>query len=557
MFARTAAPPWLATQKKVLGAAYYMPLAFSKGGGLQTGPCGPAAANAGGRLLYPPEQHPREWRGCGRDAYHYTWNLDENLGYLSSLSALDKLKLLRTMGFCPHQRCQLDNVTHSSGTSGVCPEGLCYTKVENGSPSFGACCFTDNVFQTSHLLGYHNKTQAVAKPIYRHSRIVLGEVFSGNGQAGFPNIIDEDTSLAGFINANMVAPGIIATQCPLLSTVRDAKQMILEQNISLWIQLAPFSDDGDYTTTAYAADASDARRSSSSLPRSSPSSTSSPSFSCGVFPIAHFSPGPRGLERDPLSMGISNFHIDATTSSRKGYTTISYEVAAYIKYRPIPETPTRRRVEVSYDDGDSVGKKEKGGGAGVAGRAVALWPKVRRRVQHVWFHAWRDFATPTTREGSDAIGALRELAERAASVVREGGTVAVSCVSGRGRSGTFAAMVMGHVRQVRNASELVDIIVDLRRNRDGLVETPRQFGLIAQVLDFVAGAGTGAEERFGFPRLESPIPILESCTSHAVGAHDLATSSFAGVFLLGSLSTLIFVVLMFVLLFCRRIAHTH
>lgn len=444
---------------------------------------------------------------------------------MSSLGALDRLKLLRTMGFCPHQRCQLDNVTHSAGTSGVCPAGLCYTKVENGSPSFGACCFTDNVFKTSRLLGYHNKTQAVAKPIYRHSRIVLGQVFSAKSK-------NSDTSLAAFINANMVAPGVVATQCPLPSTVRDAKQMIVEQNISLWIQLSPFSDDGDYTAAA-AYDDDD-------LPPQSATQ------SCGVFPIAHFSPGPSySSPADSLGRGISNFHIDATNSSRKGYTTISYDVAAYIKYRPIPSTGAIH-VDVSYDDGFG---RERGGERKSHLGAVALWPKVRRRVKHVWFHAWRDFEIPPP----DGIAALGELAERAADVVRGGGTVAVSCVSGRGRSGTFAAMVMGKVRRVQNASELVDVIVDLRRNRDGLVETPRQFGLITQVL----GLGLDSIAQGTCSLVQCPSPPVSATTRATAPAppSPISAATFVRVFLLGSLSTVVFALLILVFFFCHRIAH--
>jgi hypothetical protein len=54
-------------------------------------------------------------------------------------------------------------------------------------------------------------------------------------------------------------------------------------------------------------------------------------------------------------------------------------------------------------------------------------------------------------------------------------SVAVNCLSGRGRTGTFSAVVLGELKKVSTHSELVDIIVGMRENRDGLVETPAQF----------------------------------------------------------------------------------
>ena len=44
----------------------------------------------------------------------------------------------------------------------------------------------------------------------------------------------------------MIYPGIIASQCPMPNTLLDIKQMIIEQNVSLWIQLAPFSSSGNF-----------------------------------------------------------------------------------------------------------------------------------------------------------------------------------------------------------------------------------------------------------------------------------------------------------------------
>ena len=77
---------------------------------------------------------------------------------------------------------------------------------------------------------------------------------------------------------------------------------------------------------------------------------------------------------------------------------------------------------------------------------------------------------------------MRELANRAADTIRNGGTVAVNCLSGRGRTGTFISIVLGELHDIKTYSELVDQIVDLRRRRDGLVETPAQFKFVARTI---------------------------------------------------------------------------
>lgn len=89
-----------------------------------------------------------------------------------------------------------------------------------------------------------------------------------------------------------------------------------------------------------------------------------------------------------------------------------------------------------------------------------------------------------------------------------GSKVAISCTSGRGRSGTVAALIAGRIGSrmstslfpnelagdaalhdayssidtAVNTSELVDIIVRMRQHRDGLVETPEQFSYIYKLL---------------------------------------------------------------------------
>ena len=174
---------------------------------------------------YYPSPHEWIWKSC-EDAYTVTWKLDEKREVVGLRVRLKQM-LEISMGFCPHLRCQLSNVTNPK-EDGLCPQNLCYTKLENGASSFGACCFTDGTFNSGQLIGYYNKTQHAAKPIYKKSRVVLGGEIGGS-----------DESYASFINANVVHPGIIATQCPMANTLLDVAQMIKEQNISLWIQLSP------------------------------------------------------------------------------------------------------------------------------------------------------------------------------------------------------------------------------------------------------------------------------------------------------------------------------
>lgn len=180
------------------------------------------------RDLFPLNADASTWSSCD-DAYEYTWSLDRGKD-LIALTTVDRLKLSRSMGFCPHNRCQLTNLT-STANDGRCPDNLCYTKLENGAKSFGACCFIDGAFNSGQLIGYYNKTQQTPKPMYKKSRVILGDITGG-----------PDESFRGFINANEIHNKLIATQCPLDNTVLDVARMLVEQNVSLWIQLAPFVD---------------------------------------------------------------------------------------------------------------------------------------------------------------------------------------------------------------------------------------------------------------------------------------------------------------------------
>ena len=402
----------------------------TKGGGLLFRECQTRAALG----LYPSSQSPEEWDGCGEDVYRWTWMQDVD-GLLASLglSARDLLKLTRTMGFCPQHRCQLDEVVHSEGTGGLCPQGLCYSKIERGALSYGACCFTDNKFETSKLLGYHNKTQQTPKPIYKASRVVLGRPGREQGQGrGQGQGQEEDTSYEAFINANWVADGLIATQCPLTSTVPDAKRLIVEQNVSLWVHLSPYSPSGDH-----------------SMPMGR---------QCEVFPLAFFDDSSPRYSLQ-LAAGVSNLTVRRQSNMS---TDVSYTLTARVA-----------------DLGDAKKRAVLGFGKEKEGHNYHS-----HHCEHSWFHGWADFVIPEPAYEA----ALGQLVDRAALVLSGGGTVVVSCVSGRGRSGTFAAMALGRSRAIRSVSELVDLVVDMRRRRDGLVETPRQLHLAATVLGLVVGA---------------------------------------------------------------------
>lgn len=60
--------------------------------------------------------------------------------------------------------------------------------------------------------------------------------------------------------------------------------------------------------------------------------------------------------------------------------------------------------------------------------------------------------------------------------------MAINCLSGRGRTGTLAALLLGKHHRVTSHDELVNIIVQLREYRDGMVEIPLQYQYISNLL---------------------------------------------------------------------------
>jgi protein tyrosine phosphatase len=280
-------------------------------------------------------------------------------------------------------------------------------------------------FNSNQIIGYYYKSQPTPKPIYKSNRIVLG-----------PNKTDE--SYGTFINANEVYPNVIATQCPLLSfpdgfanTLDDVKTMIVEQNVSLWISLAPVMNTSEVTL-----DVVDELLARGSL-------------NCNVFPLL--------LMRQLGGSMEANRIMQPNGTASTVFWNMSYTVKAYAS-------------------------SEGGPGAGVRlERPVDMsgWVEVERRVEHIWYWGWRDFSVPPA-EDEEFIVAL---AARAAAVVSEGGArVVVNCLSGRGRTGTFAALIAGLVEGVWNVSEVVALIVSMRRSRDGLVELPVQLRFVVRAL---------------------------------------------------------------------------
>ncbi len=187
-------------------------------------------------LLFPLDRHPSYWISCPTgDRIAQRWSsLDEQSLYLQELSSESKLKLAKSIGFCPHTRHQVATdttgtvgnthiVTHNNdlpssdgtgeGTSphlehgSKCRPGQCVSKAvvlleptplvdaaTNESPPYAitdsgsssantstpilsatSCCFDPHsgMFDTEQLLGVSNKSQAKNRPLYRQSRVIL------------------------------------------------------------------------------------------------------------------------------------------------------------------------------------------------------------------------------------------------------------------------------------------------------------------------------------------------------------------------------------------------
>jgi len=353
--------------------------------------------NIQGEGLFPLTAHPSQWLSCGYDAYEYTWDREgPNNWLLEDLSQLELLKLSRSMGFCPHLRCQLGELAESR-TPGRCPEGLCYTRLQSGYPTFGACCFQeDGSFNSGELIGFYDLIRPIQKPIYKKNRIVLGD-----------NLIDE--SRESFINANEVFPGLIVTDCPQDTTLQQFKRMLSQYNVTLVIQMHPHRN---------------------AMPQTDPNF-------CAMNPY-HFSC------RRPCFDWVTSYFGNQSGLLSEGIEQLRSE-----------DHPTMNYVQYNY----------------------SLFQKP---LKHFWYYNWEDFSIPSDN------ATLLFMAREAAEHLQKGAKVVISCYSGRGRSGTLAALIVGILHQYTTVSELVDSIVRMRESRDGLVELPSQFKYVQELLNLTA-----------------------------------------------------------------------
>ncbi len=240
--------------------------------------------------------------------------------------------------------------------------------------------------------------------------------------------------------------------------------MILENSISSWIQIAPYSIDGSIP-----------------LSPSNPSPTLSPSNKyCDIFPLRFFqvvsSLEPSLYSYIPEGV-LSNFSFLHASNQTQHYYNISYTLTGYLRClaNGTIETIFLPPSETSFSDrecgieNDREEKQEIGDGE---------WVKRRQRIEHIWFYRWDDFNIPDKRYDAT----INHLASRAAEWIHLNQSVVVSCFSGRGRSGTLSTIIGSKVQNTRTITEVVDLIVRMRRSRDGLVETPEQLNYILQLL---------------------------------------------------------------------------
>lgn len=121
-------------------------------------------------------------------------------------------------------------------------------------------------------------------------------------------------------------------------------------------------------------------------------------------------------------------------------------------------------------------------------RVHYVYANKNRTLDYYWIPDWSDFSVPATTSNDEVRQMARTIARR---VVEEERQVVVSCTSGRGRSGTLAAIIAWFVTHLGKGpsppppatlSTLIDVVVELRRHRDGQVELPTQFQYIQQLL---------------------------------------------------------------------------
>jgi hypothetical protein len=236
--------------------------------------------------------------------------------------------------------------------------------------------------------------------------------------------------------------------------------MILEYEVSLWIQIAPLSADG-------------------SLPSPPPPHNSASVKYCDLFPLHFLSTSTEIKEKGGIELSRDDQFYNLSYSLSGFSRQLSNGTMETI-FDPPPE-----ETEACQDSTP----------------ATHPWVPRSQSVEHLWFHQWDDFSIPERRYDN----AIDRITTRAAEYLSQNKTVVISCFSGRGRSGTLAAIVGAKVFKLQTISEVVDLIVRMRRSRDGLVETPQQLNYILTLLnrytglsleddDGAAGGGEGDQQ---------------------------------------------------------------
>lgn len=214
-----------------------------------------------------------------------------------------------------------------------------------------------------------------------------------------------------------ILPNLIATQCPLTSypagfanTILDAKQMIAEQDISLWIQLSPYSEKGELPELPL-------KKST----HSKPSSAYVNNKHCEVFPLQYFQSfhnkssiynigitnftihnapcieiSTNNLDRDNYGDNIRNEYESNISSS---YYNMSY-ILNYFKW-------TCR---------DTACDEQMGGDVHSCPSAIVFsppqanysscsgdWSYHSRTVYHIWYYHWTDFEVPSVQHSEVSV----------------------------------------------------------------------------------------------------------------------------------------------------------
>lgn len=177
------------------------------------------------------------------------------------------------------------------------------------------------------------------------------------------------------------------------NTLLDTQKMILENNISLWIQIAPFSSSGAFP---------------------SPPSSSTSKY-CDVFPLKFFTSIEKNTSNDNIFHGL---YFDKNQNVKEYYN-FSYTLTGYSSqlengtYKTIITSPSSFSEDICASDMKEVNTSS----------------FIIQKVEHIWFYHWDDFSIPDQLYND----AINKITTRAAEFILNNKTIVVSCYSGRGR----------------------------------------------------------------------------------------------------------------------------